>query len=129
MIVQDNLNSQKRMGLIRVTGKLKYALEHNVLAEVFLNIGRIISYMVLLVASFSGSANVYKVLLAINLACIGLYCIVVYKVENKYSGIIFKNDIMEHLREVEDDCENYYHYKGEIRKAMIAHSHIDKKSL
>lgn len=116
MIVPDNLNSQKRMGIIRVTRKLKYALEHNILAEVFLNIGRVISYVVLLVASFSNSLNVYKVLLAINLVCICLYCLIVYKVERKYTSIIFKNDVMEHLREVEDDCSGYYHYKGELRK-------------
>ena len=28
-IIPDNLNSQKRMGIVRITGKLKYALEHN----------------------------------------------------------------------------------------------------
>lgn len=116
MIVPDNLNSQKRMGIIRVTRKLKYALEHNILAEAFLNIGRVISYIILLVVSFSNSLNVYKVLLAINLVCICLYCLIVYKVEKKYTGIIFKNDVMEHLREVEDDCSGYYHYKGELRK-------------
>ena len=116
MIVPDNLNSQKRMGIIRITKKLKYALEHNVLAEVSLNIGRVISYVVLLVASFSSSLNVYKVLLIINLVCICLYCLIVYIVEKKYSGIILRNDILEHLRQVEDDCPNYYHYKGELRK-------------
>lgn len=116
MIVPDNINSQKRMGIIRITRKLKYALEHNVLAEVSLNIGRVISYIVLLIASFSSSVNVYKILLIINLACICLYCLVVYKLEKKYSGIIFRNDLIEHLREVEDDCENYYHYKGELKK-------------
>ena len=125
MIIPDNLNSQKRMGIVRITGKLKYALEHNVLAEVALNLGRVISYVVLLVASFSSSLNVYKILLIINLICICLYCLVVYKLERKYSGIVFKNDIMEHLREVEDDCENYYHYKGEMRKHMKYQ--IDKK--
>ena len=116
MIVPDNLNSQKRMGIIRVTRKLKYALEHNILAEVFLNVGRVISYIILLVASFSNSLHIYKILLAINLVCICAYCLIVYKVERKYSSIIFKNDVMEHLREVEDDCEGYYHYKGELRK-------------
>lgn len=119
MIVPDNIQSQKRMGLIRITGKLKYALEHNVLAEGVLNIGRVISYVVLLVSSFSSSLNVYKFLLAINLVCICLYCFMAYKLEKKYSGIVFKNDIMEHLREVEDDCENYYHYKGEIKKYRL----------
>lgn len=118
MIVPDNINSQKRMGLIRITGKLKYALEHNVLAEVSLNIGRVISYVILLIASFSNSLNVYKVLLVINLMCICLYCFVIYKIERKYSGIVLKNDIMEHLREVEDDCPNYYHYKGEIKRSF-----------
>jgi len=125
MIVPDNINSQKRMGLIRITGKLKYALEHNVLAEISLNIGRIISYVVLLVASFAGSINVYKILLLINLVYVCLYCFVVYKVEKKYSGIVFKNDVMEHLREVEDDCVDYYHYKGELRKHIDYQ--IDKK--
>lgn len=125
MIVPDNINSQKRMGLIRITGKLKYALEHNVLAEVSLNIGRVISYVVLLIASFSNSINVYKVLLIINLVCICLYCFVIYKIERKYSGIVFKNDIMEHLREVEDDCPNYYHYKGEIKKELLSYQ-VDK---
>ena len=125
MIVPDNINSQKRMGLIRITGKLKYALEHNVLAEVSLNIGRVISYVILLIASFSNSLNVYKVLLVINLMCICLYCFVIYKIERKYSGIVFKNDIMEHLREVEDDCPNYYHYKGEIKKELLSYQ-VDK---
>lgn len=120
MIVPDNINSQRRMGLIRVTRKLKYALEHNVLAEVALNIGRIISYIVLMVASFSSSMNVYKILLVINLICIGLYCIIVYKVEKKFSGIVFKNDVMKHLREVEEDCgEYYYHYKDMLHKEVI----------
>lgn len=118
MIVPDNINSQKRMGLIRITGKLKYALEHNVLAEVFLNCGRVLSYVVLLAASFSGTINIYKILLSINLMFICLYCLIVYKVEKKYSGIVLKNDIMEHLREVEDDSENYYHHKGEIKKVI-----------
>lgn len=126
MIVPDNIYSQKRMGLIRITGKLKYALEHNVLAEVALNIGRVISYVILLIASFSSSVNVYKVLLVINLVCICLYCFVVYKIERKYSGIVLKNDIMEHLREVEDDCPNYYHYKGEIKKELLSYQ-VDKK--
>ena len=125
MIVPDNINSQKRMGLIRITGKLKYALEHNVLAEVSLNIGRVISYVILLIASFSNSLNVYKVLLVINLMCICLYCFVIYKIERKYSGIVLKNDIMEHLREVEDDCPNYYHYKGEIKKELLSYQ-VDK---
>ncbi len=125
MIVPDNINSQKRMGLIRITGKLKYALEHNVLAEVSLNIGRVISYVILLIASFSNSLNVYKVLLVINLMCICLYCFVIYKIERKYSGIVLKNDIMEHLREVEDDCPNYYHYKGEIKKEVLSYQ-VDK---
>lgn len=125
MIVPDNINSQKRMGLIRITGKLKYALEHNVLAEVSLNIGRVISYVILLIASFSNSLNVYKVLLVINLMCICLYCFVIYKIERKYSGIVLKNDIMEHLREVEDDCPNYYHYKGEIKKEVLIYQ-VDK---
>ena len=127
MIVPDNINSQKRMGLIRVTGKLKYALEHNVLAEVFLNIGRIFSYIFLVVASYNSSFVVYKFLLIVNLVCICTYCFVVYKLENKYSGIVFKNDLFEHLREVEHDCENYYHYKGEIKKEMLNYQ-IDKSN-
>ena len=118
MIVPDNINSQKRSGMIRITKKLKYALEHNVVAEIFLNIGRIISYIVLLVASFNNSLNVYKILLAINLICICLYCLIIYKVEKKYSGIVFKNDIARHLKEVEDDCENYSYYKGELEKEL-----------
>ena len=36
MIVPDNICSQKRMGIIRITGKLKYALEHNVLADLLM---------------------------------------------------------------------------------------------
>lgn len=120
MIVPDNINSQRRMGLIRVTRKLKYALEHNVLAEVALNIGRIISYIVLMVASFSSSMNIYKILLVINLICIGLYCIIVYKVEKKFSSIVFKNDVMKHLKEVEEDCgEYYYHYKDMLTKEVL----------
>ena len=119
MIVPDNINSQRRMGLIRVTRKLKYALEHNVIAEVSLNVGRVISYVVLLVASFSSSLSIYKILLVINLFCIALYCLIVYKVEKKFFGIIFKNDVMKHLKEVEEDCEHYYHYKDTLSKEIL----------
>lgn len=118
MIVPDNINSQRRMGMIRITRKLKYALEHNVLAEVFLNIGRIISYAVILIASFSNSLSIYKILLVINLIFICAYCVIVYVVEKKYANIILTNDISNHLKEVEDDCVGYYHYKGELKKVL-----------
>ncbi len=126
MIVPDNINSQKRMGIIRITGKIKYAVEHNIIAEVFLNIGRVISYIALLIASFSNSLNVYNILLVINLVCICLYCIVIYIIEKKYSSIILKNDLLKHLKEVENDCENYYHYKGEIKKDFEIINNIEE---
>ena len=59
------------------------------------------------------------ILLIINLVSVCLYCLVVYKLEKKYSGIVFKNDVLTHLKEVEKDCENYYHYRGEVRKEII----------
>ena len=118
MIVPDNINAQKRSGMIRITKKHKYALEHNVIAEIFLNLGRVISYSVLIVASFTSSLGVYKVLLAINLIWVCLYCFIIYKVEKKYSGIVFKNDINKHLIEVENDCPNYYFYKDTILKDL-----------
>lgn len=116
MLVPDNLNAQRRMGIVRVTKKLKYALEHNIIAEITLNIGRVISYSVLLIASFSNSMNIYKILLIVNLVIVCVYCFVIHKVEKKYSGIIFRNDLIKHLKEVENDCERYYHYKGEIKE-------------
>jgi hypothetical protein len=72
-----------------------------------------------LIASFSSSIDVYKILLIINLVSVCLYCLVVYKLEKKYSGIVFKNDVLTHLKEVEKDCEKYYHYRGEVRKEII----------
>ena len=118
MIVPDNLYSQRRMGLVRVTGNHKFALEHNVLSEGSLNIGRIISFLVLVGASFSSSANIYKVLLGINVATILAYCVGIYVLEKKYRNIISKNDTLKHLREVEVDCVNYYHYKDTLSKEV-----------
>ena len=118
IIVPDNISAQKRVGIVRITKKIKYALEHNIIAESLLNIGRVISYLPLLIASNSDSLNIYKVLLVCNMVYICLYFLVVYKVEKKYSGIVFKNDLLKHLKEVEGDCENYYHYKGELKKEI-----------
>lgn len=113
MIIPDNIRVQKRIGIIRITKKLKFALEHNVIAEIFLNVGRIVSYVSLLIGSFINSLSVYKVLLVVNLFFICLYCFLSYKMEKKYSGIIFKNDVLKHLKEVEIDRESYLEYEVE----------------
>jgi hypothetical protein len=116
MIIPDNLYSQRRLGLARVTDKHKFILEHNVMCELSLNIGRAISYIVLIVASFSTSIGIYKILLIVNTVTIALYCFGMYFLEKRYAGIISKNDTLSHLKEVEIDCLNYYHYKGELKK-------------
>lgn len=119
MIVPDNLYSQRRMGLIRVTGNHKFALEHNVLCEVSLNIGRVISYCGLIIASFFESTNVYKVLLLVNLVITIIFGLGIYVLEKKYAFVLSKNDTLKHLKEVEDDCVNYYAYKDKLSKEII----------
>lgn len=118
MIIPDNLYSQRRMGIIRITKNHKYTLEHNMLAELFLNFGRVVSYAILLVGSYFNSINVFKVLLVINIIMITMYCFYNYVLEKRYNGIIFKNDVEKHLKEVEEDCENYYFYKDSIHKTI-----------
>ena len=107
------------MGLVRITGNHKFSLEHNVLSEVSLNIGRIISFSSLIIASFFRTTNVYKVLLIINIVTISVYCIGIYFLEKKYAYIISKNDTIKHLKEVEYDCVNYYSYKDKLTKEII----------
>lgn len=119
MIIPDSLYSQRRMGVVRVTKNHKFALEHNVLSEGSLNIGRVISYTSLIVASFFNSMSVYKVLLLVNLIAITIYCLAAYYLEKRYYKIIMKNDTLDHLKEVERDCENYYHYKDTLTKEII----------
>lgn len=118
MIIPDNLYSQRRMGLARVTDKHKFILEHNVMCEFSLNVGRFISYTILVIASFSTSIGIYKILLIVNAITIAMYCIGMYFLEKRYSGILSKNDTLAHLKEVEEDCANYYHYKGELKKEI-----------
>ena len=119
MIIPDSLYGQRRMGVVRVTKKHEFALEHNVLAEGSLNTGRVISFSSLIVASFFDSLNVYKILLLVNLIAIALYCIGTYLMEKRYNKILSKNDTLRHLKEVENDCENYYHYKDTLTKEII----------
>lgn len=118
MIIPDNIYYQRRAGIIRITKNHKYAMEHNMLAEVFLNIGRVISYSFLLIGSYYSSINTFKVLLVINIVMITMYCFYNYVLERRYNGIVFKNDVEKHLKEVEEDCENYYFYKDTIHKEM-----------
>ena len=118
MIIPDNLYSQRRMGLVRVTDNHKFILEHNVLCEGFLNLGRVLSYLVLLVASFVTSIGIYKVLLIINSITIALYCGGIYFLEKRYNKIISRNDTLKHLKEVENDYVNYYHDKGELKREI-----------
>lgn len=119
MIIPDSLYSQRRMGVVRVTKNHKFTLEHNVLAEGSLNVGRVISYSALIVGSFFNSINVYKVLLIVNLVAVTLYCLGAYFMEKRYYKILMKNDTLKHLKEVETDCENYYHYKDTLTKEII----------
>ncbi len=118
MIIPDNLYSQRRVGIIRITKNHKYALEHNMLAEASLNIGRVVSYGFLLIGSYYSSINTFKVLLVINIVMITMYCFYNYVLERRYNGIIFKNDVEKHLKEVEEDCDNYYFYKDSIHKEI-----------
>ena len=118
MIIPDNIYSQRRIGLARVTDNHKFILEHNVLCEFSLNAGRTLSYLVLIVASFSTSMSVYKVLLSVNIFTIALYCIGMYLLEKRYAGIVSKKDTLKHLKEVEEDCQEYYHYRGELKKHL-----------
>ena len=118
-IVPDNLYSQRRMGFVRVTGNHKFALEHNVLCEVSLNIGRVISYITLIIASFAHSSDVYKVLLGMHIFTTLAFCISIYILEKRYSGVVSKNDTLKHLREVEADCPNYYVYKDKLSREII----------
>lgn len=126
MIIPDNLYSQRRVGLLKITDKHAFILEHNLLCEACLNIGRVISYLILLISSFYSSIHVYKVLLLINLVAIFAYCLGVYYLERKCAGISLQNDTIERLKEVEKDCVGYYHYKGELRKE-IKNVQVDKK--
>ena len=119
MIIPDSLYAQRRMGVVRVTKKHEFALEHNVLAEGSLNLGRVISFSTLIVASFLNSLDVYKILLLVNLVAITLYCIGTYLMERRYNKILSKNDTLRHLKEVEQDCANYYHYKDTLTKEII----------
>lgn len=119
MIVPDNLYSQRRMGLVRVTGKHKFALEHNVLCEISLNIGRVISYGILIIASFAHSIEVYKILMGLHIFTTFSFCIGIYLLEKRYSNILSKNDTLKHLKEVESDCPNYYVYKDKLTKEII----------
>lgn len=118
MIIPDNLYSQRRMGIIRITKNHKYAMEHNMLAEASLNAGRVVSYAFLLIGSYYGSIDTFKVLLVINIVMITMYCFYNYVLERRYNGIVFKNDVEKHLKEVEEDCDNYYFYKDSIHKEI-----------
>lgn len=119
MLIPDNLYSQRRMGLVRVTGNHKFVLEHNVLCEASLNIGRVISYVALVIAAFAKSTSVYKILLIIHIFTTLIFSIVIYLLEKRYAYIISKNDTMKHLKEVENDCVNYYVYKDKLSREII----------
>jgi sulfite exporter TauE/SafE len=77
------------------------------MCEFALNVGRVLSYTILVAASFSTSIGIYKILLIVNSITIAMYCIGMYFLEKRYSGILSKNDTLAHLKEVENDCENY----------------------
>lgn len=116
MIPMNNLFCQRRMGTIRVTNHLDYGLEYNMIAEVLLNLGRAASYAILMFASLFNTINTYKVLLVINLVCIAIFSIIIYVYEKKYNNIIYKNDTLKHLKDIEIDCKNYNYYKDTISK-------------
>lgn len=88
------------------------------LAEASLNVGRVVSYGFLLIGSYYNSINTFKVLLVINIVMITMYCFYNYVLERRYNGIVFKNDVDKHLKEVEEDCDNYYFYKDSIHKEI-----------
>ena len=51
MIIPDNLYSQRRMGIARITDNHKFILEHNIICEICLNIGRILRASLLILAA------------------------------------------------------------------------------
>lgn len=82
----------KRSGLIRAVDKKQYIVEHQAITELFLNIGRVTFYSILLIASFTTQLWVYQSLVAIGMSFICLYGVFSYLLEKEYNKILIERE-------------------------------------
>lgn len=87
----------KRHGLVRAIDKKEFIVEHQAVTEICLNIGRIIFYSVLLLASFSNEIWVYKTLVAVSMSFVLLYGIFGYVLEKEYDKILIEREFKKQL--------------------------------
>lgn len=87
----------KRSGLIRAIDKKEYIVEHQAITELCLNIGRVIFYSVLLLASFSSEIWVYKTLVAIAMSFVLVYGVIGYILEKEYEKILIEREFKKQI--------------------------------
>ena len=99
--------SVRRSGLIRAVDKKEYILEHQAVSELFLNIGRMIFFSILLAVSFTNDIWIYKLLLAIGMVCILLFGTFGYLGEKEYNKVLIQREFKRHYRKNDDNIAAY----------------------
>lgn len=92
----------KRSGLIRAVDKKQYIVEHQAITELFLNIGRVVFYSILLLASFTTKIWVYQSLVAVGMGFISLYSVFTYLLEKEYDKILIEREFKKQSKTHEE---------------------------
>lgn len=77
----DVIYNTKKGDLIKECGISKYKVEFIGFSSIFISTGRIIGYLLMLIASFATDIMIFKILLIIVTLCAPIYCMLVYKLE------------------------------------------------
>lgn len=97
----------KRNGIIRAVDKKDYIAEHQATSEIFLNLGRVIFFAILLFVSSSSEIWVYKTILAISIIFVALYGISTYLLEKEYEKILIEREFKKQINRMIEDHEYF----------------------
>ena len=107
--------SVRRSGLIRAVNKKEYIVEHQAVSEIFLNIGRVCFFLILLSVSFTTDIWIYKLLLAIGMVCILFFGTLGYLGEKEYEKVLIEREFKKQLDKDHDiTTPTYSNRKSEL---------------
>jgi len=107
--------SVRRSGLIRAVNKKEYIVEHQAVSEIFLNIGRVSFFTILLAVSFTTDIWIYKLLLAIGMVCILFFGTLGYLGEKEYEKVLIEREFKKQLDKNHDiTTPTYSNRKNEL---------------
>ena len=97
MAIVDRAASVKRSGIIRAINHKEYIVEHQSIMEIFLNLGRIFYYSILLIASSFTDLWIYKLLLGFSMIIVLIYGLLNYYLEKEYRKILIEREYKKQL--------------------------------